>query len=370
MLVFPYVDDVPAPTGGNGATMANLVIKKATKQEVKLKLMITGPTKAGKSITGLRLIHEISKDPAKRLVIDSERGRIKLYVNEENPDGGRFAFDVLELDGDYSADTYMQALQMGVDGGYEVVMIDQISHEWNGKGGILEQVDQAKKFGNNKNQLSAWADATPKHQQFLDALMTSKVHLVVTARSKMEYVIEKNEKTGKNDVRKVGLAPVQREGIEYEFDVQGDMDESHVMRISGTRCRPLEGKVIPFPGAPLAQTLMRWLADGAKPLSEQLREESEAVREKIRPLVEEITEKYQTAEWRQKMDAFVASKGDDPEALTKALMQLDSKRTEWQNNLLMNGTSPRIEAEKAAKAAAAAPAATPQATTATTPSNQ
>ena len=105
-------------------------------------------------------------------------------------------------------------------------MIDSLSHAWAGKGGILEFVDSRKAAGGDGFG-DGWRKATPKHNALVDAILSAHMHIIATMRSKTEYVVE--VVNGKNKIRKMGLQPVQRDGVEYEFDVTGDLDLDNVL---------------------------------------------------------------------------------------------------------------------------------------------
>jgi hypothetical protein len=116
--------------------------------------------------------------------------------------------------------------------------------------------------GGNGNSFAAWRDVTPHHNRMVEAILSYPGHVVVTMRSKMEYVLEEGP-GGKKVPRKVGMAPVQRDGLEYEFTVVGDMDTDHNLIVTKSRCSSLADKVINRPGADMAKTLVAWLNDGA-----------------------------------------------------------------------------------------------------------
>jgi hypothetical protein len=225
--------------------------KRATKSQSKLRFALMGPAGSGKTFTALSVATHLGSTA----VIDTEHGSASKY-------GDQFAFDVLELT-DYHPQQYIDAIRAAGDAGsYDVLVIDSLSHAWNGVGGVLEIVDKATKRSDSKNTFAAWRDATPLHNQLVEALLASPLHLLVTMRSKTEYVLERDER-GRMTPRKVGLAPIQREGLEYEFDVVAEMDMQNTLMVSKTRIPKLNGKVIPYPGAPLAETLRAWLEDGA-----------------------------------------------------------------------------------------------------------
>jgi len=224
--------------------------KKATKSAAKLRLGLVGPAGSGKTMTALRIAHGLGGRVA---VIDTERGSASLYSGEQGLD-----FDVLELDS-YEAENFIGAIRQAEQAGYDVLIIDSLSHAWAGKGGILEFVDQAAKRSGG-GSFSGWRDATPRHNQLVDAILGAKLHVICTLRSKVEHVIE--QVNGRTQVRKVGLQPVQRDGLEYEFTVVGDVTQDHELIITKTRAAWLKDKIIREAGEELGQQLAAWLSDG------------------------------------------------------------------------------------------------------------
>lgn len=230
------------------------VFKKATKSAGRLRLALIGPAGSGKTWTALELAKELGGRIA---VIDSERGSASKYA------GDAAEFDVCELD-TFSPQTYVDTLLAADKSGYDVVVIDSLSHAWSGKDGAIERVDKAAARSKSGNSFMAWREVTPEHNRMVDAILQMRAHVIVTMRTKTEYVQEKDERTGKVTPRKVGLQPIQRDGLEYEFDVTADLDTDHVLTISKTRCRALDRAVIREPkGSDLAAPLKAWLSDGA-----------------------------------------------------------------------------------------------------------
>ena len=225
-------------------------LKKATKSAAKLRLGLVGPAGSGKTMTALRIAHGLGGRIA---VIDTERGSASLYSGERGLD-----FDVLELDS-YEAEHFIGAIRQAEQAGYDVLIIDSLSHAWAGKGGILEFVDQASKRSGG-GSFSGWRDATPRHNQLVDAILGAKLHVICTLRSKVEHVIE--QVNGRTQVRKVGLQPVQRDGLEYEFTVVADVTQDHELIITKTRAAWLKDKIIREAGEELGQQLAAWLSDG------------------------------------------------------------------------------------------------------------
>lgn len=226
-----------------------MAFKKANKHESKLRLALVGPSGSGKTYTALSIAGKLGSG-ARVAVIDTERGSASKYAD-------LFDFDVMELHS-YHPQEYINAIAEAVAGRYDVVIIDSLSHAWNGKDGALDLVDQAQKKAQSGNSFAAWRHVTPLHNALVDAILSARLHVIVTMRAKTEYVMEEDSR-GKKAPRKVGLAPVQRDGIEYEFDVVGDINLDHELMVSKSRCPALSGKVITDPGANIAATLNEWL---------------------------------------------------------------------------------------------------------------
>lgn len=227
--------------------------KPATKEKSKLRLALMGPSGSGKTFTALTFAGALGKKIA---VIDSERGSASKYAD-------LFKFDVCDLD-NHAPATYVSIIKEAEKLGYDVLIIDSLSHAWAGKDGALEQVDKVNKRSQSGNSFAAWREVTPMHNNLVDAILQSKCHVIATMRTKQEYVLEENEK-GRKVPRKVGMAPVQREGVEYEFDVIADMNIEHDFIIAKTRCHLLDGLVTRKPGVEVAETMRTWLEGGVAP---------------------------------------------------------------------------------------------------------
>jgi hypothetical protein len=231
--------------------------KPASKQQAKLRLALIGLAGSGKTYSALSVATHLVPG-GKIAVIDTERGSASLYAD-------RFSFDVLDLER-HGPEDYCEAIEAAEQAGYDVVVIDSLSHAWAGRDGALEQVDKIAKREGKANNFTAWRDVTPKHNRLVDTMLSCRSHLIATIRSKMEYVLEKDDK-GKSSVRKIGLAPIQRDGLDYEFTVVGDMNLSHELIVSKSRCSAIGvGDIIDKPGEKLAKTLRDWLSSGAAPV--------------------------------------------------------------------------------------------------------
>jgi len=226
---------------------------RATKKQLKARVAIDGPSGAGKTYTALVLATALAGANGKIAVIDTERGSAKLYSD-------KFGFDVLELQ-EFSPVLYTQAIETAEHAGYQVVVIDSLTHAWEGEGGALDLVDKAAARVQG-NSYVAWRDVTPLHRKMVDTILQSNCHIVATMRSKMDYVQERDEQKGKTIIRKVGMAPIQRQGIEYEFTIVGDMDIDHHFVVSKSRCDLMADKVFTKPTAKDFEPFVKWLDSG------------------------------------------------------------------------------------------------------------
>lgn len=226
---------------------------RATKHQARLRLALIGLAGSGKSYSALSIATHLA--PGGRVaVIDTERGSASLYAD-------RFTFDVLDLER-HGPEDYCDAIEAAQAEGYDVIIIDSLSHAWAGKDGALEQVDKIARREGRSNNFTAWRDVTPRHNRLVDTMLSCKAHVIATMRSKMEYLMEPDEK-GRTTIRKVGLAPIQREGLDFEFTVVGDLNLKHELVISKSRCYAIEvGSIIEKPGEKFAKTLRDWLTSG------------------------------------------------------------------------------------------------------------
>jgi hypothetical protein len=221
---------------------------KATKKASRLRLALVGPSGSGKTYTALQIASNLGKRIA---VVDTERGSASKYSDI-------FDFDSVEPERFGPLD-YVNLIHMAEQAGYDVLIIDSLSHAWTGIGGALEMVENSSKRGQGGggNSFTAWRDVTPQHNEMVDAIVSARLHVIATMRVKTEYTME--SVNGKMVPRKVGLAPIQRAGIEYEMDVVCDMDQDNNIIVSKTRCPALNGQVFHKRGDQVARILSDWL---------------------------------------------------------------------------------------------------------------
>ena len=238
---------------------------KAKREKSKARICLTGASGGGKTLSSLYLAYGMTGDWSKIAVIDSERGRALMYANRSDLGTGEFLH--CDLEPPYTVDRYVEAMReaekiIGEDG---VLIIDSGSHAWKGDGGVLDYKEQVS-TQRGKTDFSAWNDAGKVQNRFIDTIMDLNCSVIVTLRSKSEYVQEKDPETGKTTVKKLGLAPVQRDDFEYEFMLVMDCDkDTHKATIikdnSFLDAQGWYGRITPE----LGKELRAWLNEGVEP---------------------------------------------------------------------------------------------------------
>ena len=223
--------------------------KKATKSQAKLRAAIFGPSGAGKTFSSLRIATGLA-DGKPVAFIDTERGSASKYSD-------RFEFDVLELE-DKSIAGYCEAIRMAADAGYAVLIIDSLSHAWQE---LLEEIDKLAKAKYRGNTWSAWSEGTPLQKRLVDAILTFPGHILATMRSKTEWQTTQDS-SGRNRPVRVGLAPEQGKGVEYEFDLLLELSTDHIANVIKDRTGKWQDKMIDKPGEMFGTSLAQWLSDG------------------------------------------------------------------------------------------------------------
>lgn len=226
--------------------------KKAERKQAKLRLALAGPSGAGKTMSALRIAKGMG---GKIAVIDTERGSASLYSHVVD-------FDTLDLGPPYTPERYIDAIAAAEQAGYDTLIIDSITHEWDGKGGCLEMNENLANAKYKGNTWSAWNETTPRHRAFLDAIIQSKCHIIATMRSKTETVQGEGKK-----VMKLGMKVVQREGSEFEFTTVLDIvHDSHMATTSKDRTGLFADPHVITEDT--GKRLLAWLNSGAALLDE------------------------------------------------------------------------------------------------------
>ncbi len=224
------------------------LFKKAERQKIKFKGAITGPSGSGKTLSALLIASGLGKKIA---VLDSENGSASLYAD-------RFEFETLVIRPPYTVQRYIDAMKAAEAEGFDVLIVDSLSHGWASEGGILDK--KAKLDARGGNSFTNWSSLTPEQEQLKTHILHANIHMICTMRSKQEYVIEQNDK-GKSAPRKVGLAPIQRDGMEYEFTIVFDMAMDHSSSVSKDRTGLFDGLLFK-PTKSTGETIIAWLAEG------------------------------------------------------------------------------------------------------------
>lgn len=238
-----------------------MAFKKAQRKAAKMRVALAGPSGAGKTLSALYLAYGVTGDWSKIALIDTEHGRAQFYAERSDLETGAFLYD--ELTPPYSPDRYIQKVKeataaVGPDG---VVIVDSFSHAWDNEGGVLDLKTELEQT-QNKNSFTVWNEAGKIQNHLVNTLLSADCHIIVTMRSKMAYAMEQNER-GKTVPVKIGLAPVQRENTEYEFDIVFNIARSHTASTSKdtTFLDSWSGVITPE----LGHQLKEWLSGGVEP---------------------------------------------------------------------------------------------------------
>ena len=246
--------------------MAGIVFRKASQKSVKLRLALSGPEGSGKTWTALEIATGIAGPGGKILLLDSEHGSSEMYSKY-------FDFDVAVLPS-FEPRTYIEYIKAAGAQGYQVLVIDSLSHAWIGIGGALQMVDDIAKKSGATNNFTAWRSVTPEHNHLVDVVLAYPSHVVATMRSKTAFALDQSG--GKTSVRKLGLEVQQRDGILYEFGVCLDLQQAdHDCIVTKTRIKELDGRSWIRPTR--SGELVRILNDCLSDLTSELAQESVTV---------------------------------------------------------------------------------------------
>jgi hypothetical protein len=239
-------------------------IRKARRSATKLRLLLTGPSGSGKTYGALLVAKGLGSQ--RTIVIDTEQGSSDLYDRLHD-------FDVIDLVPPFTPEAYIEAIDAAEAAGADCIVIDSISHEWNGKGGCLELVDEIARAKFKGNTWSAWSELTPRHRAFIDRMLRSSAHIIATGRSKTETA--QVDDHGRKKVVKLGMRVESRDGVEYEFTTCIDLvHDGHFAVASKDRTGIFGGDPKPI-SVDTGKAFAEWLAGGTpapNPLVAQIRE--------------------------------------------------------------------------------------------------
>jgi hypothetical protein len=294
--------------------MGAFEIRRATKRRAKLRLGMSGPAGSGKSYSALLIASGLG---GRIGMIDTEHGSGDLYA-DLLPEG----YDVLSLSPPYTPARYIEAIHALEQAGCDVIIVDSLTHAWAGEGGSLDR--QGKIADKSGNSWQAWRQITPEHNALVEALLQSPSHIIATMRAKTEYVQERDDRTGKSVVRKIGLAPVMRDGIEYEFTVFLELDVQHMAFVGKDRTRLLDGTIFK-PSRETGEQLLTWLNAGV----DEIRVEKVTMPEEQK---EDLEQAINRAETREELFAAfsnayrAATALPDPAALAELTQVKDQRK--------------------------------------------
>lgn len=245
-----------------------LTLQKAQRSKAYLKLGLSGASGSGKTLGGLLIGYGLMKEKypketdvfrwGKIAIVDTENGSGQLYVGREIAGIVIGEYNAITLLPPFEADKYTQAIKLCEENDIEVCVIDSTTHLWSGQGGLLEQQGNAAK--RSGNSYTAWRDVTPQHNRFVDTMLQSPIHIIATMRAKQEYVQEKDA-NGKTTVRKVGMEPEQRKGMEFEFTTFLEINAEHEAFGSKDRTSIFDAKTFKITPE-VGRDLMKWLEGG------------------------------------------------------------------------------------------------------------
>lgn len=177
--------------------------QKAKREQVWLKVLLSGASGSGKSYSALKMATGIAKKCNSEIAyIGTEGSRNKYYANE-------FDYDLLELEEPFECEKYMAAIDEAVKAGYKVLIIDSMTHEWKWLNDVHDKMPG--------NSFANWGKLKPRHHKFMDKVLNSPIHIIATARGKDDWVLE--DKNGRQVPKKVGMGQQQDKDISYEYTV-------------------------------------------------------------------------------------------------------------------------------------------------------
>lgn len=223
-------------------------LRQASRKKAKIKLGLQSPSGGGKTMSALLIAYGLCGNWDKIAVIDTENKSADLYAHLG-------PFKTLSLEPPYTPERYIEGIDICLEAGIDVIIIDSSSHEWEC---LLDYHSSLQ-----GNSFTSWARVTPRHEAFVNKVLQSNAHFICTIRSKVDYVL--SEKNGKQVPEKIGLKSVQRENLEYEFTVVLELNMQHMAKASKDRTGLFTGKPEFIPTIATGKAIADWCNQGEEP---------------------------------------------------------------------------------------------------------
>jgi hypothetical protein len=220
-------------------------LQNASRKKAKIKLGIQSPSGGGKTMSALLIAYGLCSNWSKIAVIDTENRSADLYAHLGD-------YKTLSLEPPYAPERYIEGIDICLESGMEVIIIDSTSHEWDC---LLDYHSSL-----SGNSFTNWSKVTPRHEAFVNKILQSNAHFICTIRSKQEYVL--SEKNGKQVPEKVGMKGVQRDNLEYEFTLVFEMSMAHLAKASKDRTGLFMGKPEFVPTVDTGRAIAEWCNQG------------------------------------------------------------------------------------------------------------
>lgn len=232
-------------------------LQQATRKKVKIKAGLSSVAGGGKTKGALLIAKGLVGDWTKIAVIDSENDSASLY-SDMGP------YNTIPISSPFTPEKYIEAIKICENAGMECIIVDSITHEWDGAGGCLDIVEELTKKDPKHNSYTQWRFVTPRHQAFIDAMLQSKCHIITTVRRKQDYDMSKGS-DGKIVVTKAGLKEITRDGFEYELTVNLELDQLHNATASKDRTGLFMDKPSFIITEATGELIRKWCEQGVEP---------------------------------------------------------------------------------------------------------
>src|ERR1051325_9382792 len=190
--------------------MGILNIAPAERAGAHLLIQLYGPPRSGKTYTALRIARGMVGPKGKIGVLDTESGRARLY-SDQVPGG----FVVGELTPPYTPRRYLEAIEEFLAYGVDILVVDSLSHCWEGPGGVLEMADHAEEHG--RKGLMKWLMPKRDYKKLVSFLLSTRMHMILCSRAKqpiLEAMVE-----GEKTLLTQPWEPIQDKRLKYEMTI-------------------------------------------------------------------------------------------------------------------------------------------------------